>query len=116
MEIFTNTIQRPLSPAGACAPLAVAVPVAASVSVVAVSATAGSAGWRSGRESFAPVAEQAHASQAHQVRVAAEQALTLAAARGGYDSPVFGSSNGIDAVKPRMTVGANGVPPRGRPV
>jgi hypothetical protein len=64
-----------------------------------------------------PVAERAQLSQAHQVRVQAELARTLAAAGESYGTTGFRSSNGADSVKPLMTtVGANGVPPRGRPV
>jgi hypothetical protein len=100
VEIYTNTIQRPSLLPAVCAPLTTSV----------------SAAWRPVRESLAPVAERAQVSQAHQVRVQAELALILAAAGESYGTSVFRSSNGADSVKQRMTVGANGVPPRGRPV
>jgi hypothetical protein len=97
VEIYTNTIQRPSLLPAVCAPL--------------------SAAWRPVHESLVvPVAERAQLSQAHQVRVQAELALTLVAASGSYGTTGFRSSKGIDSVAKRMTDGANGVPPRGRPV
>jgi hypothetical protein len=97
MEIYPNTIQRPSLLAAVCAP----VPAA----------------WRPIHESLAlPVAERADVSQAHQVRAQAELAQPLAAASGSYGTTGFRSSKGVDSATKRMTDGANGVPPRGRPV
>jgi hypothetical protein len=97
MEIYTNTIQRLSLLPAVCAPM--------------------SAAWRPAHETLVvPVAERAQVSQAHQVRVQAELALSLAAAGESYGTAAFRSSNGVDSVKKPMTVGANGVPPRGRPV
>ena len=102
METYTMT-QRPSMPlTRACAPSAasvaewkIALPTApvASVAVLA--------------------AERAPVSRVHQVQVQAElaQALTLI---GGINSTTgFVGSNGM---KRRLTDGADGVPPRGRPV
>ena len=97
VKIYPNTIQRPSLLPAVCAPM--------------------SAAWRPAHESLvALAAEQAQVSQAHQVRVQAELARTLAAAGESYGTAGFRSSNGVDSVKKPMTVGANGVPPRGRPV
>jgi hypothetical protein len=98
-----NTIQRPMSLLAVCAPPATAVPSVA----LAVSAA-----WRQ----IPAEIPQAQVSQAHQVRVEAALALTLATAAGGYGAPVLRSGSGVDFSNKRMTVGANGVPPRGRPV
>jgi hypothetical protein len=92
MEIYT--IQRPsLLLAAACAP---SVPKPSTVSVAVLAA------------------ERAPASQVHQVRTQAELGLTLTGVDGSYGTTGFVGSNGI-SVK-RMTDGASGVPPRGRPV
>ena len=58
-------------------------------------------------------AERAPVSQAHQVQIQAELVRTLADVDGSYGTTGFVGSNSI--VK-RMTDGASGVPPRGRPV
>jgi hypothetical protein len=106
VEIYTNTIQRPSLLPAVCAPQA---------SVL-------SAAWLPAHESLVPsAAERVEVPQVHQVRVQAELALTLAAAGGSYRvsglaTTGFGSSNGVDSAMKRMTDGANGVPPRGRPV
>ncbi len=97
VKILMNAIQRPSLLPAVCAP--------------------SSASWLPVRESLAvPAAVRAIVPQAHQVRVQAELALTLAAAGGSYGITGFRSGNGSDLVKKHMTVGANGVPPRGRPV
>ena len=76
-----------------------------------------SASWRSGHESFVvTAAERAPLSQAHQVLIQAELALVLVTAGDGYGTTGFLGSMGADSASKRMTVGANGVPPRGRPV
>jgi hypothetical protein len=106
VEIYTNTIQRPSLLPAVCAPQA---------SVL-------SAAWLPAHESLVPsAAERVEVPQVHQVRVQAELALTLAAAGGSYRinglaTAGFGSSKGVDSVMKRTTDGANGVPPRGRPV
>jgi len=58
-------------------------------------------------------AERAPASQAHQVQIQAELVRILATVDGSYGTTGFVGSNGISK---RMTDGASGVPPRGRPV
>jgi hypothetical protein len=89
-----NTVQRPsLLLAAACAPSAL-VPSAAPVVVLA--------------------AERAPVSQVHQAWPQAELGLSLSSVNGIYGTTGFVGSNGI-SVK-RMTDGASGVPPRGRPV
>jgi len=96
MEIYTGAIQRPsLLPVCAQPPAA----------------------WRPLHESLVvPVVERVQVTQAHQVRVQAELTLTLAAAGGNDRTSGFGSSKGAYSATKRMTDGANGVPPRGRPV
>ncbi|BFU42486.1 hypothetical protein [Krasilnikovia sp. MM14-A1004] len=92
MKIFT--IQRPsLLPVAACAPSASWLPSTARVAVLAV--------------------ERAPLSQAHQVQSQAELAL-LAGVDAKYGTTGFKGSNSVS--KKRMTDGASGVPPRGRPV
>ena len=92
MEIYT--VERPsLLLAAACAPSAL-VPSTAPVAVLA--------------------AERAPVSQVHQVWTQAELGRSLISADGTYGTTGFVGSNGI-SVK-RMTDGASGVPPRGRPV
>jgi hypothetical protein len=59
------------------------------------------------------VAERAPASQAHQVQIQAELVRTLVDVDGSYGTTGFVGSNGISK---RLTDGASGVPPRGRPV
>ena len=62
-------------------------------------------------------AERAPASQAHQVQIQAELAPVLVGIDGSYGITGFvGSNVATDSAKERMTDGANGVPPRGRPV
>jgi hypothetical protein len=87
MEIYT--IQRPsLSLAAACAP---------------------SATWLHSTASAVIAAPQsAQASRVDQVQIQAELAQVLV-----FSDDVFVDDNGS---KPRMTDGASGVPPRGRPV
>ena len=60
-------------------------------------------------------AERAPASQAHQVQIQAELVRILVSVDGSYGTTGFVGSNGI-SMKRRLTDGANGVPPRGRPV
>ena len=94
MEIYT--IQRPsLLLAAACAPSASWLPSTAPVAVLA--------------------AERAPASQVHQVQTQAELAQVLVRTDGSYGTTGFVGSNGVSTIK-RMTDGASGVPPRGRPV
>jgi hypothetical protein len=105
MEIYT--IQRPsLLLAAACAPSASWLPSTASAAVPAAKP------------------KPAPASQVHQVQTQAELARTLVLTDGSYGTSVStgikGSTGtkgfvGNDSVK-RMTDGASGVPPRGRPV
>ncbi|MFI7540897.1 hypothetical protein [Actinoplanes sp. NPDC049599] len=59
------------------------------------------------------VAERAPVSQVHQVQIQAELVRTLAGVDGSNGITGFVGSNGISK---RMTDGASGVPPRGRPV
>jgi hypothetical protein len=88
-----NTIERPSTLlAAVCAP-SVSLPESAPVAILA--------------------AERAPASQAHQVQIQAELVRTLVDVDGSYGTTGFVGSNGT--VK-RMTDGASGVPPRGRPV
>src|SRR3954452_24651646 len=88
------TIKRPSTLlAAAWAPSASLLPVSAPVAVLA--------------------AERAPVSQAHQVRIQAELVRTLADVDGSNGTTGFVGSNGISK---RMTDGASGVPPRGRPV
>jgi hypothetical protein len=98
MEIYT--IQRPsLLPAAACAPSASWLPSTASV------------------VNAAP--QSAPAPRVHQVQIQAElaQALVLSDGSNGINGS-YGDSAfvGIDGSVKRMTDGASGVPPRGRPV
>ncbi|MEV4636499.1 hypothetical protein AB0J80_04015 [Actinoplanes sp. NPDC049548] len=58
-------------------------------------------------------AEQAPLAQAHQVQIQAELVRTLVDVDGSYGTTGFVGSNGM---KRRLTDGASGVPPRGRPV
>ncbi|MET8153070.1 hypothetical protein ACIBSW_03340 [Actinoplanes sp. NPDC049668] len=88
------TIERPSTLlAAACAPSASWLPESAPVALVAV--------------------ERAPAPQAHQIQFQAELVRTLAVVDGSYGTTGFVGSNGISK---RMTDGASGVPPRGRPV
>ena len=59
------------------------------------------------------VAERAPSSQAHQVQIQAELVRTLVDVDGSNGTSGFVGSNGVAK---RMTAGASGVPPRGRPV
>jgi hypothetical protein len=90
-----NTIERPSTLlAAVCAPSASWLPE--STPVVALLA-----------------AERVQAPQAHQVQIQAELVRTLGDVDGSFGSTGFVGSNGISK---RMTDGASGVPPRGRPV
>ena len=89
------TIERPSTLlAAACAPSASWLPESAPVALLA--------------------AERAPVSQAHQVQIQAELVRTLVDVDGSYGSTGFVGSN--DTSKKRLTDGASGVPPRGRPV
>lgn len=95
MEIYTN--ERPSLLPALCAPT--------------------SASWLPLHESVVvPAAERAQLPQVHQVRTQAELARTEAAVDGSYGTNGFVGSKGIVSVAKRMTDGASGVPPRGRPV
>jgi hypothetical protein len=88
------TIERPSTLLSAvCAPSASWLPESAPVALLA--------------------AERAPASQAHQVQIQAELVRTLAGVDGSNGTTGFVGSNDISK---RMTDGASGVPPRGRPV
>ncbi len=60
-----------------------------------------------------PAVERAPVSQAHQVQIQAELVRTLVDVDGSNGTTGFVGSYGISK---RMTDGASGVPPRGRPV
>jgi len=96
MEIYT--MQRPsMLLAVACAPSVSWLPESAPVAILA--------------------AERAPASRVHQVQIQAELAPVLVGIDGSYGITGFvGSNVATDSAKERMTDGANGVPPRGRPV
>ena len=95
MEI--NTIQRPsLLPTAACAPSASWLPESALVAILAP--------------------ERATASQVHQVQIQAELSAALVRTDGSYGNTGFVGSNVSADLAKRMTDGASGVPPRGRPV
>jgi hypothetical protein len=88
------TIERPSTLlAAVCAPSAVWLPASAPVALLAV--------------------ERAPISQAHQVQIQAELVRTLGDVYGSNGTTGFVGSNGTSK---RMTDGASGVPPRGRPV
>ena len=88
------TIERPSTLLAAfCAPSASWLPESAPVALVAV--------------------ERAPAPQAHQIQIQAELVRTLAVVDGSNGTTGFVGGNGISK---RMTDGASGVPPRGRPV
>ncbi len=90
------TIERPSTLlAAVCAPSASWLPESAPVALLA--------------------AERAPISQAHQVQIQAELVRILVSVDGSYGTTGFVGSNGI-SMKRRLTDGANGVPPRGRPV
>jgi hypothetical protein len=94
MEIYT--IQRPSLPlAAVCAP---------------------SASWPSSTSPVVTAAKPAPASQVHQVQTQAELARELVLTDGSYGITGFVGSNGHSGGVKRMTDGASGVPPRGRPV
>ncbi len=100
------TIERPsLLPAALCTPSASWLPEIAPVakSVLATESAAVAV----------LAAERAPASQAHQVQIQAELVGILATVDGSYGTTGFVGSNGM---KRRLTDGASGVPPRGRPV
>ena len=92
------TIERPSTLlAAVCAPSASWLPESAPVAVL--------------------VAERAPVAQAHQVQIQAELAGALVGTDGSYGTTGFvGSNVAADLAKKRMTDGASGVPPRGRPV
>jgi hypothetical protein len=96
MEIYT--MQRPsLLLAAVCAPSASWLSESAPVAILA--------------------AERAPASQVHQVQIQAELAAALVHTDGSYGTTGFVGSNGVSEIaSKRMTDGASGVPPRGRPV
>ncbi len=83
-------------------------------STLLAAACAPSASWL---PESAPVAllaaERAPSPRAHQVQIQAELVRTLADVDGSNGTTGFVGSNGISK---RMTDGASGVPPRGRPV
>ncbi len=85
--------QPSLLPVAACAPSASWLPPAPPVAVIA-----------------AP--QSAPAPRVHQVQIQAELALLLDGVDAMYGTTGFVGSNGIST----KTVGASGVPPRGRPV
>lgn len=88
------TIERPSTLlAAVCAPSAAWLPEAAPVAVL--------------------VAERAPVAGAHQVQIQAELVRTVADVDGNNGTTGFVGSNSISK---RMTDGASGVPPRGRPV
>jgi hypothetical protein len=88
------TIERPSTLlAAVCAPSVSWLPESAPVALLAV--------------------ERAPVSQVHQVQIQAELVRTLAGVDGSNGTTGFVGSNGISK---RMTDGASGVPPRGRPV
>jgi hypothetical protein len=99
------TIERPSTLPAVCTPsaswLAVSAPVAKSVLATESAYVA------------VPAAERAPASQAHQVQIQAELVRILASVDGSNGTTGFVGSNGM---KRRLTDGADGVPPRGRPV
>ena len=91
---LNHMIERPSTLlAAACAPSASWLPESAPVALL--------------------VAERAPASQAHQVQIQSELVRILVDVDGSYGTTGFVGSNGISK---RMTDGASGVPPRGRPV
>lgn len=91
---LNHMIERPSTLlAAVCAPSASWLPESAPVALLAV--------------------ERAPASQAHQVQIQSELVRTLVDVDGSYGSTGFVGSNGIAK---RVTDGASGVPPRGRPV
>ena len=95
MKIYLS--ERPsLLPAG-CAPKSVSWPPAHESIVVAA-------------------AERAELSGASPVLGQSVLVLKSATGNGSYGTNGFLGSNGIDLVAQRMTTGASGVPPRGRPV
>jgi hypothetical protein len=61
-------------------------------------------------------AKPAPAPQVHQVQTQAELARELVLTSGSNGSTGFVGSNGISVGVKRVTDGASGVPPRGRPV
>lgn len=90
--VKNTTIPRPLALPAACAPV--------------------SAGH------LPVVTDVPQLSWAHQVQVPVwrEPAQASLVVDGGYGANGFLASQGIDAAMKRMTDGARGVPPRGRPV
>ena len=93
VKLNYDAIERPSMLPAACAPSAVWLPESAPVAILA--------------------AERAPVSQAHQVQIQAELVRTLVDVDGSNGTTGFVGSNGVAK---RMTAGASGVPPRGRPV
>jgi len=105
---LNTTIERPSTlPAALCAPSASWLPEAAPVAISVLAPESAAVAIL--------VAERAPASQAHQVQIQAELVRILATVDGSYGTNGFVGSNGI-SMKRRLTDGASGVPPRGRPV
>jgi hypothetical protein len=91
------TIQRPSLLLAACAPSASWLSKSAPVAILA--------------------AERAPASQVHQVQIQAELAAALVGTDGSYGTTGFVGNDGMSGIaNKRVTDGASGVPPRGRPV
>jgi hypothetical protein len=95
MKLF-NTQRPSLLPAAVCAPSASWLPSVTSPVVAA--------------------ATSAPAPRVHQVQIQAELARELVLSGGSNGITGFVGSNGLAGGVKRMTDGANGVPPRGRPV
>lgn len=90
-------IQRPSPLAAVCAPTSVSwLPIHGSI--------------------VGAASERAQLSQVAQVLIQAQAARVRAAAGGSSRTNGFFGSKGASPVVKRMTDGANGVPPRGRPV
>ena len=86
-------------------------------SVLLTSACAPSAAWPATAPVALLAAERAPISRVHQAPIQAELALALVGTGGSYGTTGFVGSNGVsDLANKRMTDGASGVPPRGRPV
>ena len=76
-----------------------------------------SASWLPIHESIVvTAAERAQLPQVHQVLTQVAQARVQAPVYGSNGTTGFAGSNSIVSVAKRMTDGASGVPPRGRPV
>ena len=102
------TIERPsMLPAALCTPSASWLPEIAPVATSVLATESAAVAILA--------AERAPASQAHQVQIQAELVRILATVDGSYGTNGFVGGNGI-SMKRRLTDGASGVPPRGRPV